>query len=202
VAKRDIETGADIHAFTASILGTSRQNAKAHTFKPLYGGQSGTPKEQAYYQAFREKYKGIYETQKGWTLEVLKTKKLRIPSGLIFYWPDTETTRSGYIKNTPAIFNYPVQSFATADIIPLTLVLIWHGMRELDGFLCNTIHDSVIAEISETSLDAYIKLTVDCFTNGVKRLLKSLYNVDFQIPLGVSIKHSSHWGEGKEELYQ
>src|SRR5207302_5590559 len=112
VAKRDIIEGADIHAFTASILKTSRQNAKPHTFKPLYGGMSGTAAEKRYYAAFRAKYKGVYEEQTRWTWEVLNKKQLRIASGLIFYWPDTEISRSGYISNTSSIFNYPVQSFA------------------------------------------------------------------------------------------
>jgi DNA polymerase I-like protein with 3'-5' exonuclease and polymerase domains len=202
IAQRDIETGADIHAFTAGILGTSRQNAKAHTFKPLYGGQSGTPKEKAYYKAFRERYAGIYATQKGWTLDVLRDKKLRTATGLTFYWPDTESGEYGYIKNTPAIFNYPVQSLATADIIPLTLVLIWHGIRCMEGaFLVNTIHDSVIAEIPESSIDKYKELLVECFTKRVIGTLKSLYGIEFSVPLGVSIKHAPHWGEGIEEKF-
>lgn len=203
MALDDIVSGADIHAFTASILGTSRQNAKAHTFKPLYGGQSGTPKEKAYYKAFRERYAGIYETQKGWTLDVLRDKRLRTTTGLVFYWPDTEVVGEyGYIKNTPSIFNYPVQSLATADIIPLTLVLVWHSLRDLPGsFLVNTIHDSVVAEVPEKDIDKYTEIIVDCFTKRVIALLKSLYRINFTVPLGVGLKAGSHWGNGKEEKF-
>ena len=43
----DVEKGTDVHSYTASIIGCSRQEAKAHTFKPLYGGVSGTRSQQA-----------------------------------------------------------------------------------------------------------------------------------------------------------
>ena len=34
----DIKNNIDVHQYTADIIGVSRQDAKAHTFKPLYGG--------------------------------------------------------------------------------------------------------------------------------------------------------------------
>ena len=41
----DVKNHVDVHAYTASILGVSRQDAKTDTFKPLYGGLMGTPKQ-------------------------------------------------------------------------------------------------------------------------------------------------------------
>ena len=38
---------------------SARQDAKPDTFKPLYGGQSGTEAQQKYYAAFRDTYPGI-----------------------------------------------------------------------------------------------------------------------------------------------
>lgn len=203
---RSVTNGEDVHAFTASILGTTRQKAKAHTFKPLYGGQSGTDKEKKYYKAFRKKYAQLYKEQTKWTMTVAGNKdgKLVTASGLVFYWPGTKIRESGYVENTPSIFNYPVQSFATAEIIPLCLVMIWHRMNAegIDGFIVNTIHDSVIAEIAEKDLDKYKQIVVDCFTQDIYTVLKSLYGIEFKTPLGVAIKHDTHWGQGKEELYE
>ena len=54
---KDILEGQDVHKYTASIIfdkaeadvtKEERTAAKAHTFKPLYGGFSGTPREMAY----------------------------------------------------------------------------------------------------------------------------------------------------------
>ena len=200
---QSVSAGEDVHAFTASIVGCSRQGAKAHTFKPLYGGQSGTRKEKAYYKAFREKYDDLYKTQQSWTYEVAGNPEGRLVTdwGLRFYWPGTTIASSGYVNNTPSIFNYPIQSLATADIIPLTLVMIWHRMRNMQGFIVNTIHDSVIAEVPDSELQQYKDIIVRSFTVDIFTMLKRLYNLDFNIPLGVTIKAAPHWGEGQEELH-
>ena len=50
----DIKNGVDVHQYTADVIGVSRQDAKAHTFKPLYGGTTGTDDEKRYYSAFKE----------------------------------------------------------------------------------------------------------------------------------------------------
>ena len=55
----DIKNKIDVHQYTADIIGVSRQDAKAHTFKPLYGGVTGTEDEKRYYTKFLEKYKDI-----------------------------------------------------------------------------------------------------------------------------------------------
>lgn len=193
----DIVAGVDIHSFTAEVMGVGRQNAKKYTFKPLYGGNSGSPKEKAYYKAFREKYKTLYNAQNGWVLEVVKTKELRTPSGLIYYFPDTEVSKSGYITNTPSIFNYPVQGFATADIIPLTLVLIWYMLEGMETRIVNTIHDSVICEIHPDEVDKYEQIIKKAFCQDIYWLLKKLYNYDFITPIGVEGKIGAHWGESE-----
>lgn len=200
--KRDIREGVDVHQFTADVMGVSRQAAKSYTFKPLYGGNSGTPRERGYYQAFRERYPEVYRTQSGWTYTVLETKQLRTPSGLVFYWPDTDISKSGYITNTPSIFNYPVQMFATADIIPFTLALVWHQIGHLRVRIINTIHDSIIAEVHPDDLAEYKQILVDCFTNQIYFILRKLYKYDFTTPLGVGIKAAQFWGEGQEEKHE
>jgi hypothetical protein len=57
--KTDVDAGTDVHSYTASVIGCSRQDAKAHTFKPLYGGVSGTEDQKRYYNAFKEKYNNV-----------------------------------------------------------------------------------------------------------------------------------------------
>ena len=63
-AREEIETGFDVHTYTADYLTTngqptSRQEAKGRTFAPLYGAMSGTPAEKAYNIHFIDKYSGI-----------------------------------------------------------------------------------------------------------------------------------------------
>ena len=208
----DVVSGADIHRYTGSILNalpedqvtdSQRTAAKSRTFKPLYGGKSGTKKEVEYYQAFQNKYRGVYDEQTRWTLEVLSTGKLRTSTGLIFYWPDTRMSRDGYISNTPSIFNYPVQSLATADIIPISLVLLfWEcRVRGIEATIVNTVHDSVVAEVEEKALDNYRERVVECFLDKTYAYLKAVYGIEMYVPLGVGFKAGTHWGEGEEQKF-
>lgn len=201
VAIFDICTNIDVHKLTQDVIGLDRDNSKPYTFKPLYGGDSGTPKERAYYRAFRDKYATIFEVQTNWTLEVLRSNLLKIASGLIFYWPDTKLQQSGYITNKASIFNYPVSSFATADIMPLVCWLIWLTCKQrgLDVKILNFIHDEVLAEVHKEDLNEYRQILYDAFCVDIYTCLEMLYGYKFIVPLGVGIKIGDHWGEGEEE---
>lgn len=216
---RDKQAGEDIrdpsfdaHYNTASVLlnksreeisDEERTEGKKDTFKPLFGGMSGTPEQRRYYKFFQERYSGIYSTQKGWTYEVLKTGQLRTETGLIFYWPGTKMSKSGYIDNTTSIFNYPIQSLATADIIPISLVYFWHRAKALGLalFLCNTVHDSIVVELPEEEEDVFRDLAEITFTEDVFSYLSKVYSVAFTVPLGTETKVGTHWGVGKKRKY-
>ena len=180
-----------------SALGKKiRQEAKAHTFKPLYGGESGTENEQEYYRAFKTKYKGITDMQTRWKDEVLKTKQLRTITGLIFYWPDTHITRSGYITNTTAICNYPVQMFATADIMPIAVRCLWQRLRssKMKAFLVNTIHDSAIGEVPDDEIEQYKLYAEEAFNKDSIEFIEKLYGIEINLAFDSEHKISSHWG--------
>ena len=211
-ALKAIIEGFDVHKFTASILNrcrledvtkAQRQDAKPDTFKPLYGGQSGTDRQQEYYAAFRTSYPGIAAAQQAWLDEVLSTKKLVTETGLIFYWPDTKVTSSGYVTNTTNIYNAPVQSLATAEVIPISVVYQWHRMKvaKLKSFIVNTVHDSTIGEIHPKEEKIYAEIAKVAFTKDVYEYLDRVYNVKWCIPLGVEVKIGDYWGEGEEQKY-
>ncbi len=198
--KTDIENKYDIHSYTSKVLTdsgqpTDRNNSKPHTFKPLYGGRSGSPAEQAYYQAFREKYHQCYKTQMDWVYEVLKTKKLRTASGLIFYWPDIRMERNGYITHTQQIFDYPVQSFATADIAPTGVCLLWHHMKvnQMKSFLINEVHDSVVLEQAPEESEKLGNLVEKCLSLEVVDFMEKVINFKITLPITVEQKVSQWW---------
>lgn len=214
VAYKEIDESADIHSITAKVLTDAgepefqnvddkerRQRAKPFSFKPLYGGTSGSPAVQAYCKFFQQKYVGIYRTQKSWVDEVLRSKMLTTSYGMRFYWPDTKVTRSGYVTNTTSIFNYPIQGFATAEIIPIAVVYAWHQLREKwpdDVKLILTIHDSVVLEVSErVDRNDLARILAECFTSRVYDYLQVVYNYSFWVPLGAEIKCGPRWGSGK-----
>lgn len=211
---QDIVDEVDAHTFTAHTLTSAgqpinRQGAKAHTFKPLYGGKSGTKAEKTYYQAFRKKYAGITETQEGWIKDVIYSnrKALRTETGLEFFFPSSKpvkpnkyTGERGYVENEASICNYPVQSLATADIIPIAVTKLWHELhdRDMQSHIVNIIHDSSPMEIHKEEVLESIELIIDSYTNYVYYYLKKVYGIDFLAPLGIGIKIGTHWSEGDE----
>jgi DNA polymerase I-like protein with 3'-5' exonuclease and polymerase domains len=202
VALGDIWRGVDIHAFTADVIGCTRQEAKAHTFKPLYGGKSGTAEQKRYYSTFEEKYSGVSGTQRNWCYRVLRTKELETEWGLKYYWPTTKMTESGYITNTTSICNYPVQALATAEIIPAAMVCAWHRMRDMESFLVNTVHDSIIAEVHPDEVDLWHTIAKQCLITDAYMMMENLYDLHLTVPLGAGVMLGTHWGSKDEQKYE
>jgi DNA polymerase I-like protein with 3'-5' exonuclease and polymerase domains len=194
VALRDIVEGRDVHSFTASIIGCSRQDAKAHTFKPLYGGVSGTPEEREYYDAFKERYSTISTTQRHWALKVLDSKILDTEWGMKYYFPYAKLKESGWITGQTNIYNYPVQAFATAEIIPIVLVAMWHRSKDMQSFIVNTVHDSVIMELHPDEVEMFHELARQCFIGDTYSIISALYSIDITVPLGTGVMVGTHWG--------
>jgi DNA polymerase I-like protein with 3'-5' exonuclease and polymerase domains len=197
----DIRRGVDIHAVTADVIGCSRQEAKADTFKPLYGGKSGTKEQREYYKFFAKKYDGITRTQQRWIDTVLNQKYLETEWGMKYYWPSTRMERSGYVTNSTSICNYPVQAFATAEIIPMALVFFWHRLKrsDLEMLIVNTVHDSIITELPQEEIGDFHELGRQCFLDDVYQYLRNMYDVVFTVPLATGIKVAPRWGVTDEE---
>lgn len=213
VALNDIATGTDIHKVTASVLNNvsedevtkeQRQDAKADTFKPLYGGKSGTPDQQRYYKFFGEKYAGIAATQQEWIYTVLEKGELTTEWGMRYYWPDTRMERSGFITNSQAICNYPVQAFATAEIIPIVLVYFWHYLKRTDlkMLIVNTVHDSIIMELPPEEGEEFKALSSLCFIDEAYRYLHDVYGVELVVPLATEVCIGPRWSKGEETTFE
>ena len=179
-----------------------RTSAKPHTFKPLYGGQSGTRNEKRYYKAFKERYSGIAGTQDSWVEEVLRDKRLITPWGMRYYWPRAKRGRDGYVNVKANVYNYPVQAFATAEIIPIAVTALWKRLRDCSGVrFINTVHDSVILEVRPDSVDRVRREAINAFGIDVYKYLLEVYDYQFTVPLGCGITIGTHWSEGAEESY-
>lgn len=182
-----------------------RFKCKEHTFKPLYGGQSGTKKEVAYYEAFKKKHVGITAAQNDWKMAAVNTSKVMTPSGLVFYFPGTRVLNDGYITNTTNICNYPVQSLATADIVPIGVTYQWHLAQaaEMQSYLINTIHDSSIGEVHPEEKELYSEIGTYAFVDVVYTYLEEVYGIDFNVPLEAEVDFNKNWSNSEdwEEKY-
>ena len=154
IAMKEIEDGFDVHSYTARVISdagepTTRQEAKAHTFAPLYGatGFGRSSAQATYYKHFTEKYKGINLWHTRLAQEALNTRKIKTPSGREFAFNNVQRYGSGKISHFTQIKNYPVQSFATADIVPVILLEIENKLRDLQSCIVNTVHDSIVIDV-------------------------------------------------------
>ena len=191
----DIKNKIDVHQYTADIIGVSRQDAKAHTFKPLYGGVTGTEDEKRYYSKFLEKYKDIKTWHEKLQSEAIRFKRIKLPTGREYSFPYAERTPWGGSTYGTQIKNYPVQGFATADIVPLACINIYNLMKKqkVKSLLINTVHDSIIADVHPGD-ETYIMSNIfNEGTSNVIQSLKSYYDIDFNVPLDTELKIGYNW---------
>ena len=133
----DVREGTDVHSYTAGVIGCSRQEAKAHTFKPLYGGTTGTEAQQRYYRAFKEKYGGVSTWHEDLQREAVEKRVVTLPSGRQYAFPDARWTKYGTATHRTNICNYPVQGFATADLLPAALVRLDRAIHRKQSAVCD-----------------------------------------------------------------
>ena len=204
VAMKEIQDGFDVHSYTANVITESgqkisRQEAKAHTFAPLYGatGFGRTNAEAKYYEQFTKKYKEIALWHSRLAKEAINTRKIRIPSGREFSFPDVERRVNGTVSHFTQIKNYPVQSFATADIVPLILMKIDERLSTCKSCIVNTVHDSIVIDVHPTEQDHILSI-IKSINNDMKSIIDSYYNINFNVPLLLEAKIGDNWLDTKE----
>jgi DNA polymerase I-like protein with 3'-5' exonuclease and polymerase domains len=206
VAIEEVSTGFDVHSYTAKVITdagqpTDRQTAKAHTFAPLYGatGFGRTPAEAKYYTHFNEKYVGVSEWHTRLAKEALNTGKITTPSGREFAFPDVVRKPSGRVSHFTQIKNYPVQSFATADIVPIALLHIDKLLDSMQSCVVNTVHDSIVIDVHPDEEQRVIDI-IKQTNNELPDLIKLRWGIDFNVPLLLESKIGDNWLDTKDVI--
>jgi DNA polymerase-1 len=190
----DVKDGTDVHSYTASVIGCTRQEAKAHTFKPLYGGTTGTDAQQRYYRAFKEKYEGVTEWHDTLQRTAVEKRVIALPSGREYAFPDARWTKYGTATHRTAICNYPVQGFATADLLPIALVALEKVVREsgVRSVICNTVHDSIVMDVHPDEKDICIDMMKHAMLSLPFETVRR-YGIVYDMPVGIEIKAGKNW---------
>lgn len=204
LAMHEVATGFDVHSHTAEVITnagekTSRQGAKPHTFAPLYGatGHGRTAAVAAYYHYFIEKYEGIAEWHKKLGDEAIRFEKVTLPSGRQYAFKGVYRRRNGSPSDFTRIKNYPVQGFATADIVPAVLCEFERRLRPYKSLLVNTVHDSIVIDIHPDEIDIVIGI-VDSINADLHKIIYDTYGVDFNVPLLLEAKIGPNWLDTKD----
>ncbi len=204
IAMKEIEDGFDVHSYTARVISdagepTTRQEAKAHTFAPLYGatGFGRSSAQATYYKHFTEKYKEVNLWHTRLAQEALNTRKIKTPSGREFAFSNVQRYGNGKVSHFTQIKNYPVQSFATADIVPVILIEIENRLKDLQSCIVNTVHDSIVIDIhpDEKQKVVFMLKTVNA---NMKQIIDSQFSIDFNVPLTLDMKIGKNWLDTKD----
>lgn len=199
----DILSGADVHKQTAMIINECpledvtkdmRQGAKAYTFAPLYGGMGANeaPHVQRYFQEYFNIYSGLKDWHRTLMDGVLADGLVRIPSGREFAFHGATRTRNGRITNATNVVNYPVQSFATADIVPLACIRAFRRWGNLRSRLIITVHDSIVVDVHPDELDQVVEILKEAML-GVKDDLRERFGYETLLPLDIEIDYGNNW---------
>jgi DNA polymerase I-like protein with 3'-5' exonuclease and polymerase domains len=204
VAIEEVSTGFDVHSYTAKVITdagqpTSRQDAKAHTFAPLYGatGFGRTKAEAAYYEHFNSKYKGVAAWHTRLAKEAIATQKITTPSGREFAFPDVVRKHTGRVSHFTQIKNYPVQSFATADIVPIALLHIDELLQGMKSCIVNSVHDSIVIDVHPDEETQVINV-IDATNKALPELITLRWGVEFNVPLLLEAKIGPNWLDVKD----
>jgi len=125
---------------------------------------------------------------------VLASGMVRIPSGREFAFPNSVRTRNGRITNATNVVNYPVQSFATADIVPLACIRALRRWGDLKSRLIITVHDSIVVDVHPDEVQQ-VKNVLKESMLGVKDELLARFNYEPVLPLDIEIEYGPNWME-------
>tara|TARA_R110000737_G_scaffold63546_5_gene91217 strand:- start:1789 stop:3882 length:2094 start_codon:yes stop_codon:yes gene_type:complete len=202
--REEVSEGFDVHAYTAKVLTdngepTERGPAKASTFRPLYGGSQGTFAQREYFREFFGKYTGVF----GWHIhlqnEAIENEVIKTATGRQFAFPNVYRTKMGVASVKTQIVNYPVQSVATADIVPLGVILLHKELKKrgLKSLVINTVHDSVVVDVHPNEIEEIKILAPTCLRLAQNEAEKR-FGLDKFIPLDVEMSMGNNWMEQME----
>jgi DNA polymerase I - 3''-5'' exonuclease and polymerase domains len=127
------------------------------------------------------------------------TRKLNYHQGREYAFPYAQRQAWGGSSYSTQIKNYPVQGFATADIVPIACINAYKMMKYSDvkSLLINTVHDSIVVDAHPDEIGAMTKI-LNRATRNVIDSLYEFYKVEFNVPLDTELKVGDNWLEMQE----
>lgn len=215
----DYKNNIDIHANIAKkaygdgFTDEQRTGTKSTTFRVMYRGSSNgivasaqipiwTKKEaQNVIDSIYKQYPTFEAGQEADLVKVLSQGYLDTPTGRRFWFTvcDECIIKGGrcstHYNLRNRVANYPIQSGATADLIPCGMIAVLKAMRikGVKSLMIAQVHDSIIFDVYPGEEELMIKIAKWGLTIGAEREWKQRYGFDFGFPLDSDYKLNSHW---------
>lgn len=130
----------------------------------------------------------------------LGVSTIRSITGRLYTFYEEESPY-GISFSPTAIKNFPVQGFATADIVPMMLGelfdFIYKNELQHNIKLVNTVHDSVLLDIQNDNICHTYLPQIKEVMESAPQVLKHKFGIDFDLPLNVDIKWGKTWSDMK-----
>ena len=123
-------------------------------------------------------------------------------TGRRYYFKQTEapkflSKRGIYYSFNPTLFkNYPMQGFATGDVVPEMLGRVMRNLFKHNIYnYClpvNTVHDSILFDVRLDKLDQCVRI-VSSTMKAVPLAMKKRFGLDITLPFNVDVEIGESW---------
>lgn len=210
----ELNSGLDMHQYNAETFfgkgdDDTRTLAKIFSFRIIYGGSAyafhmdykmpklGLKRWEEIVENFYDKYSGLKKWQDANVKQVYKTGCLVNPTGRILTFHKHQEKDGSLKYSRPEICNYPVQSLATADIVPLAMVVISRRLQKeklYDVKMINQVHDSIIFDAPKRDIDKTCEITLGVFKE-LPQLIKRYFGFTYNVDMKGEAKYGLNWNE-------
>jgi DNA polymerase-1 len=182
-----------------------RTVAKIMTFRLIYGGSAysfymdakmpnySKKKWAEIVEAFYEKYKGLAKWQAENVRKVIRNGGvLRNPTGRKFrFFKGPKGYRPQQIKN------FPVQAFATADMMPLAMTIIYKKFKKagFKSLMVGQVHDAIIFDVVAEEMEAIATLCRDVYRKLPEYVMQLWPEINFDLPMDGDADYGESWGD-------
>jgi DNA polymerase-1 len=182
-----------------------RTVAKIMTFRLIYGGSAysfymdqkmpnySLKKWEQIVAEFYAKYKGLAAWQSENVRKVWRQQgELRNPTGRIFrFFRGPKGYRPQQIKN------FPVQAFATADVMPLSMTIIYKRFKKagFKSIMIGQVHDSLIFDVYKEEMKVIAAMCKDVFEHIPEYIEQLWPEIKFDLPMTGDADYGKSWGD-------
>ena len=151
---------------------------------------------QKFIKTFYTRYKGV----KKYHEEIVKQAN---DKAVVDYSETTSGPQYTYYHKSPTeLKNWPIQGFATGDIVPMMVGVLLRKLEEADlvrqgARLIMTVHDSVVLDTPSDLAYSVAKLAKETLENA-PMYMKQFFGIDFPCKLGVGVDAGKNWQDKAE----
>ena len=113
-------------------------------------------------------------------------------SGRQYAFPDVTRRSNGSVTHFTLIKNYPVQGFATGDVVPVVLNRLHELLQPLHSCVVNSVHDSMVVDVHPDETNKVLHI-IELLNQGINDLVEEKYGVKMNVPLLLEAKIGPNW---------